>query len=729
MPSTTVSPFQVAVAAVRAGGAADSAAEELLTLLTPEERLSLLDGDAPFWGAMADMLGNGYNRAPIVMGAVERLGIPGLRFSDGPRGVTLGESTAFPVSMARGATWDVALEEQIGLAIGRELRAQGGNFYGGVCVNLPRHPAWGRVQETYGEDPVLLGEFGAALTRGAQRNAMAVVKHFALNSMENARFAVDVTVDDRALHEVYLPHFRRVIEEGVAGVMSSYNSVNGEWAGQNAGLLTDVLRGMWGFEGVTVSDFIWGIRDAALSLRAGLDVEEPFAQLRATRLPADLDAGRASWADVDRAGRRILRTQILSYATRDKEEPSRGVVFSDEHRALARLAAQRSIVLLKNDQVGGAPVLPLDRAALRKVALIGRLADLPNTGDHGSSDVHAPSVVTVREGLVAALPDTEFVFVLDDDPQAAAAASAAADVAIVIAGYTSEDEGEYVDASAFTDPALLAILPSVGDDPAGQAVIAGMSNPESPGSINILGGSGIGGDRASLRLRPIDAEIIRAVGSANPRTVVSIVTGGAVIIEEWRESVPAVVIGWYSGAEGGSALAKVLLGEEDASGRLPFSIPTSEAHLPFFDRDATSVTYDIWFGQRLLDRKGHAAAFPLGWGLSYTRFKLSDVVIVGRDKDGFDVRVRVANTGERAGRHVVQVYGVPEGAGDDFPTRVLLGFAPVRLDAGESEEVAVRATTRPLQRWTAAGFRPASERTRLEIGAFSGDPNALSVRI
>src|SRR5690242_12897097 len=165
MPSV----FSDAVAGVRAGGSPDAAAEDLLNRLTPDERLRLLDGDLEFWDGMADMMINGYNRTPLPMGRIDRLGIPGLLFSDGPRGVVMGQSTAFPVSMARGATWDVALEERVGTAIGLELRAQGANFFGGVCVNLPRHPAWGRAQETYGEDPVLLGEFGAALTRGCCR--------------------------------------------------------------------------------------------------------------------------------------------------------------------------------------------------------------------------------------------------------------------------------------------------------------------------------------------------------------------------------------------------------------------------------------------------------------------------------------------------------------------------------------------------------------------------------
>ena len=717
--------FSTSVERIRGGEAVDLVVEELLGWLTPDEKLNLLDGDMPFWEGMADMFTNGYNTSPIVMGYIERLGIPGLRFSDGPRGVVMGASTAFPVSMARGATWDLELEEQIGVAIGLEMRAQGANFFGGVCINLPRHPAWGRAQETYGEDPILLGEFGAALTRGVQRNAMAVVKHYALNSMENARFTVDVTADEATLHEVYLPHFRRVIEEGVAGVMTSYNAVNGEWAGQHEHLLEGVLRGEWDFQGVTVTDFIWGLRDAAKSLRAGLDVEEPFAQQRAQHLPSDLAAGRASWNDVDRAARRILATQVRSYANRSPEEPSTDVVFSAAHRALARTAAGRSMVLLKNDVVEGAPALPLDASSLATVALIGRLGDVANTGDHGSSNVRSPAVATPLQGLRAALPGVDVRHFADDDAQAAAAAAQGADVAIVVVGYTAEDEGENADPRAIADPRLVATYPPAGDSVLAQRMLAKLSAAADGLEVNIVGGGHKGGDRKSLRLRPVDADIIRAVSSANARTIVAIVTAGAVITEEWRHSVPAILLSWYSGAEGGHALADVLLGRIDASGRLPFSIPTSEDHLPFFDPGATAITYDKWFGQRLLDRDGHAAAFPLGFGLSYTTFALSDAVLGDLDGEHVDVTVTVRNTGPRSGRHVVQVYGRPQNAGDDFPARVLLGFASVGLGPGEARRVTVNASTRPLQRWTSAGFAPASARVQIEIAAHTGDPGAL----
>ena len=279
-----MSVFGNAVASVSTGHSPEDMARELHAALSDEERLWLLDGDEDFWQGLARFRSEGYNRSPIVHGAIDRLGIPGIRFVDGPRGCVAGHGTAFPVSVARGATWDVTLEEQVGDVIGREIRAQGGNFFGGVCVNLPRHPAWGRAQETYGDDPYHLGEFGAALTRGAQRWVMACVKHYALNSMENARFTVNVTVDEATLHDLYLPHFKRVIDEDVAAVMAAYNSVNDEWCGQNPYLLTTVLRDLWEWNGITVTDFVWGMRDAAKALNAGMDLEEPFRQQRASHL-------------------------------------------------------------------------------------------------------------------------------------------------------------------------------------------------------------------------------------------------------------------------------------------------------------------------------------------------------------------------------------------------------------------------------------------------------------
>ncbi|HEX3981473.1 MAG TPA: glycoside hydrolase family 3 N-terminal domain-containing protein, partial [Acidimicrobiales bacterium] len=290
-------------------GPADRA-RSVVAAMTDDEKLWCLDGDAPFWAGLTYLGESGYHKSPFRAAQVERLGLAGFSFSDGPRGVVVDRATCFPVSMARGATWDVDLEERIGEAIGRELRAVGADLYGGVCVNVLRHPAWGRAQETYGEDPHHVGEMGAALTRGVQRHAMACVKHFACNSMENARFTVDIDVDEAALHDVYLPHFKRIVDEGVAVVMSAYNRVNGEWCGENWALLTEVLRHEWGFEGFVISDWIFGLRDAGRSLRAGLDVEMPYRMIRAGHLGEALERGEVSWAEVDLAVERIIATRL-----------------------------------------------------------------------------------------------------------------------------------------------------------------------------------------------------------------------------------------------------------------------------------------------------------------------------------------------------------------------------------------------------------------------------------
>jgi beta-glucosidase len=701
--------FADAVHAVRGGADLDQLASVLLVQLTEAERLTLLDGDEPFWPGMPDMMGIGYNLEPIVAGAIPRLGVPGVRFSDGPRGAVIGQSTAFPVPMARGATWDPDLEERIGEAIGAEIRAQGGNFFGGVCINLLRHPAWGRAQETYGEEPLLLGTMGSALAKGAQRHVMACVKHYAANSMENARFRVDVSVDPATLHEVYLPHFRAVVESGVACVMSAYNSVNGEWCGQNQVLLTDILRREWGFEGFVMSDFIWGLRDPVKSLAAGLDIEMPFAQQRVRALPDALACGAASWADVDRAGRRILRTQLKFAAAVPEEPPGHDVVLSAEHRALAREAAGRAMVLLRNEPHDGAPLLPLSPDRLTRLAVVGRLADVPNTGDNGSSHVRVPEVVTALDGLRAALPHVEIVTAESEGADAAALAAAGADAAIVVVGYTAVDEGEYV--GSF-DPDLAVLYPP-SKDPAALDELARVWD---------AGPQFVGGDRDSLRLHREDEAAIAAVAATNPRTVVVVVAGASVVMENWRQNVSAIVMAWYSGMAGGHALADLLLGRSEFEGRLPCVFPRSEADLPPFDKNATSVVYDRWHGQRLLDRDGRAAAYPLGFGLSYTTFAIRDVTVES-DGEALQVRATVENTGDRSGNHVVQVYATrPESV-----ERFLVGFARTAVAAGKWATVGIEIPLERLARRRGPGdWQLPAGAYRIDVGAHAADPTATS---
>lgn len=292
--------FQIAVAAVRSGGEdLDVAARRIVDGLTDKELLSLLHGEIIPRQLMS--IPTKMKAGAIGAGVIDRIGFPGVQFLDGPRGIHARTSTAFPVTMARGATWDTELETRVGAAIGLEGRAIGGNYSGAVCINLLRHPAWGRAQECYGEDPVLTGKMGAALTSGIRTNMIPCVKHFALNSMENARFRVDVRVDEHALHEVYLPHFKTVIDAGADSVMSAYNSVNGKYAGENRPLLTEILREEWGFQGFVTSDWVFGVHDGVESLTAGCDIEMPAGLYRNTQIPKALKGGRLNW------GRRARR--------------------------------------------------------------------------------------------------------------------------------------------------------------------------------------------------------------------------------------------------------------------------------------------------------------------------------------------------------------------------------------------------------------------------------------
>ena len=400
--------FGDAVRLVRAGTLdADKAAAGLVAALRDDELLWLLDGDLPVRAAVR--LPARIKAGPVTAGAVPRLGLPGIRFSDGPRGVVMGRSTAFPVTMARAATWDPDLEERVGLAMGLEARAQGANYSGAVCVNLLRHPAWGRAQECYGEDPVLTGRMGASLTRGLRRNVMACVKHFALNSIENARFTVDVEVDEHALHEVYLPHFRAVVDAGAESVMSAYNAVNGAFCDQNVVLLTSILRDEWGFTGFVTSDWVWGTHDAVSSLMAGLDVEMPLRMHRARGLPGAVRSGKVPRSVLVRSANRIAATTVRHYAARAAEEPAPDVVASPAHRSLAYEVAVRGAVLVRNASVaGGGPMLPL-APSVRRLAVVGRLASAPNLGDRGSSLVDPPETSSPLDGLHAALPHVSYV--------------------------------------------------------------------------------------------------------------------------------------------------------------------------------------------------------------------------------------------------------------------------------------------------------------------------------
>ncbi|HTL69501.1 MAG TPA: glycoside hydrolase family 3 C-terminal domain-containing protein [Lacunisphaera sp.] len=698
----------------------ETKARELVAALTLEEKLGLMDGDTPFWPGLAEMMApGGYASRPWVAGAVPRLGIPGIRFVDGPRGIIMKGATTFPVSMARGATWDPVLEERVGDAIGRELRALGGNFFGGVCINLLRHPAWGRAQETYGEDPRHLGSLGAALARGVQRHAMACVKHYALNSMENARFKVDVTIGARPLHEIYLPHFKAVVDAGVAAVMSAYNSVNGEWCGQNRPLLTGILKEQWGFTGFVITDFIFGMRDVLKTALSGQDIEMPFRMHLHRGLKPLVASGAVPLARIDDAALRILRQQVRFGQGRKPANYAREVVGCAEHRQLAREVAAKSIVLLRNER----QVLPL--AGLRKLAVVGRLAATPNTGDGGSSNTQPAYVVTPLAGLKAALAEAAVSYDDGADPMRAARVAADAEAAVVVVGYTHEDEGEYIPPDMIPSFAPSFPPPAPEEQPIAKKILPGHGQKE--------GGFSPGGDRTRLTLHPREEELILAIATANPRTVVVLMVGSAVITEAWRERVPGIVVLWYPGMEGGHALADVLLGRVNPGGRLPCTFPRRASDLPAFDREATRVTYDLWHGYRRLARTGTTAAFPFGFGLSYTSFRHANLRL-DRDlispADTIVATVDVTNTGPVPGDDVVQLYAAARSSVVERVGPELKAFSRVTLAPGETRKVRLELPAADLAYYDEhRGWVVEPTTYEVVIARHAGEPSELSASL
>ena len=703
---TTGSEFQTAVARWQAGEGLAPAAAALCSALTPEEKLSMLDGDLNFWEGRIRALKLGQSNRTCPAALIPRLGIPGFDFLDGPRGVGLGTATCFPVSMARGASFDPALEEAIGEAIGKELRVRGGTLFGGVCINLLRHPAWGRAQETYGEDPHHVGEMGAALSEGVQRHAMACAKHFALNSMETSRHRVDVTCDERALHEVYLPHFRRVVESGVATVMSAYNSVNGEWCGHSRHLLTEILKDEWGFDGTVITDFIFGIRDAAASLKAGVDIEMPYRMIRWQHLPGEIAEGRVTWGEVDATVERILRTLMRFEHLRQQPMPDAAVVAGPAHAALALKSAHESIVLLENRGV-----LPLS-STTKKIAVLGRLANIPNLGDGGSSAVNPPHVVTPLDGITRGFPQAQVTH-SDHDP----ATAEGADVAVVVVGTTMHDEGEFLDLDAQL-PMLDLYAPPFENDDQRQRFQFLIENQDTALA------EPPGGDRASLKLSAHDQELILGAAATGVPVVVVMMGGSAFVTEGWREKVAAILHVWYPGMEGGTALADVLSGRVNPSGHMPFATPVDEAQLPPFALLTDHADYGLLHGQWHLDEGGHPLRYPFGHGLTYSDFQPL-ALTVNVEPTGVVARAEWRNTGATSGDDVIFIFASVPGSAYRRPKRRLVGFHRISLHAGEIGKVAIPLDIRQLAIRCDGKWLWENLALRFEAARRSGDPLAV----
>lgn len=625
-----------------------SVASQLRGELKLNEKLSMLSGQ---WFLMRngfDLITKGqkYNCRPCISGGVKRLGIPKVAFSDGPRGVVMGQSTCFPVSMARGASFDDELEYEIGKAIADEVTAQGGNYFAGICINLLRNPRWGRAQETYGEDPFLLSKMGIALTKAVQeKGVIACPKHYALNSIENIRFSVNVEADEVTLHEVYLPHFKACVDAGAMSIMGAYNLFRGDHCCESKYLLKNILRNDWGFTGFTISDFIFGVRNSSKALKAGLDIEMPTT-FHYLALPIDLKLGKISINDVDASVESILRGLIK--ITPLLKPADKSVICSEKHTLLARRAAEEGMVLLENNGV-----LPLDKT--KKIAVIGRYANKVNVGDHGSSSVTSPYTVTAYEGLCNTFGKENVVLCEGTDFSDKTNEISKCDYVLVCVGSDYKQEGENLANFSSNDKATQKAL---------------------------------GGDRYSLRIPEDEVNLIHKATEEFNNVIVNIIGGSAYIIEEWKNETAAVLHSFYSGMEGGNALARILTGEVNPSGHLPFTIAENENDYPPFlfpGEKTRDITYGYYHGYTLLDKENKKAAYPFGYGLSYTEFEYSDFS-ADVSEDEVTVKLNIRNSGKLDGKTVVHVYA---GADGEHPLKLLKGFKKVFVPAGEKLETSL----------------------------------------
>ena len=686
----------------------DQRVADLLKRMTLEEKATMLAGSG--W----------MESAPI-----PRLGIPAIKMADGPLGVRswMGSSaitnsanapkitsTSFPSGVAMAATWNPELIQREGQAIAQETKALGRDMILGPTVNINRVPLWGRNFEGYGEDPYLAARLGVAYIKGVQgEGVIPSVKHFAANNEEFERHRLDEKIDERALHEIYLPAFKAAVQEAdVWTVMSAYEKVNGKYCAENDYLLTDILKKEFGFKNFVISDWA-STYSTAPTVNAGMDLEMPGGPplhammtrpqsimsgnsggwLEADKVLAEVKAGHITEATLNDNVGRILRVIILSGLMEHPHTPG-GEVDSPERQKIALEGATQGIVLLKNQNA----LLPLDPSKIHSIAVIGPNALVARTGGGGSSLVRPDHAVSPLDGITKRAGSAiQVTFALGtsmegedpahDTPEArandlkqATDIAAKADVAVVVVGRYNKNESEGFDVKTM-------------DLPAGQD------------------------------------ELIRAVEKANPRTVVALNTGDPVTMTKWLGSTPALLDMWFGGQEGGNALAAILFGDANPSGKLPVSLPKK------FEDSPAAKTYPgqnlhteysegIYVGYRYYDTKNVEPQFPFGFGLSYTTFEYGDLKVVpyiafngSLQTRGVSVKLNVKNTGQRAGTEIVQLYVHDGHSKIDRPVHELKTFKRVELNPGETKTVELPLDDSSFQYWD-----PHTKQWTLDPGTF-----------
>ncbi len=677
---------------------ADERASILVAAMTQEEKLRLIHG------ATDDAGGIPRGAAGYVPG-IPRMGFPSLYLVDGSVGVgnTVGESTALPAAMASAAAWDLDLAYQYGVVLGKDMRAHGVNVHLGGNVNLVgREPRNGRAFETKGEDPILAGRINAAQLRGTQdQNVVACIKHFALNDQETARSMANAVIDERAARETDLLAFEiGIMDGGVQAVMAGYNLVGGAWCAENDPLLNGVLKQDWAFKGFVVSDW-YGTPSCGPAAMAGLDMEMPGSALFGG-MKAALEAGQATQARLDDMVHRIVRA-VFAVGLYD-HPTTPGTVDAAANLAVAQAVAEQGTVLLENDGQ-----LPLP-AGIGSIAVIGMHADVGVLSGGGSAGV-IPIGGTALEERSGSVGFWFPVRWLPSSPLAAIQAKAPG------ATVRFHDGSNALEAAALAASSDVAI------------VFAAQWSTESL-------------DRATLELTdlihtssPLDQdELIHAVATANANTIVVLEGPGAQAMP-WLSSVGAVLAAWYPGQRGAEAIANILFGDVNPSGKLPITFPRTHLDLPRSTIAGGTTPFDVRYdeglrtGYRWFDAQGIEPLFPFGFGLSYTTFTITNPTVSLAGGSQLTVTVDLANTGTRTGAEVVQVYlSMPASLGE--PPRRLIGWKKVNLPPGAREKVTIlvdgNSSAHPFGWWDPAARSWAMEPGDYEVHVGNSSRNLVA---
>ncbi len=798
-----------------AGGAMEKRAADDPAI---EQKIAALIGRMTLEEKVSMLGGTGFTSKPI-----PRLGIPTLNMSDGPVGVRWGKSSAFPVSIAMAATWDTALVNRLGWALGREAKAKGRNMLLGPCVNINRVPQDGRSFESFGEDPYLASRMTVSYIEGLQsQKVIATTKHFACNNQEVERGTINVKVDERTLREIYLPAFEASVKEaGAWAVMSAYNRLNGAYCSENADLLTAKLKNEWGFRGLVVSD--WGaVHSTVPTANAGLDIEMPTGIWLGDSLLAAVKKGEVAESAINDKVARLLRAMFWAGLFGPQPAPDTSLLNCREHQAIALDVARNAIVLLKNS--GG--LLPLDRSKIKTIAVIGPNAAVARVGGGGSAQVDPIYAVSPLEGLTRKVGSGITVRSAEGCPMESAMNPVEAAALRPPHGGAGQQGllGEYFDNMEFQGKPVLTridrqidfdwglgspgpgvpsdrfsvrwtgwmIAPRTGDyalvartddgvrlylddtlmienwgdhppqskavdvrleegkphkirieyyDDRGGAVaqfgwravedsslLAAMETARSADVALVFVGDdnsieSEGSDRTSLDLPSGQERLIRKIAGVNKNTVVVLTTGAPVLMNGWLDKVPALLEAWFDGEEEGNAIADVLFGDVNPSGKLPVTFLKQWKDSPGFatypgKNGETEYAEGIFVGYRYFDKNDIAPLFPFGFGLSYTSFAYDDLrVTPGKATAGkpVSVSVRVRNSGKRSGAETVQLYVREVMPPVPRPPKELKGFAKVELQPGEAKTAHFKLDNRAFAHYDAAKKRWVVDPGKYEI--------------